>query len=135
LPAAPAPRPHCDRDAGVAAVESDPRRRGRAAPGSRASVLVGIARAWRPRRRLTGRYSAGTFSALMGREEHIEFQGRVVEVLPAGNFKIELENGHQVLAHLGGKLRKHRIRVVLGDKVTVALTPYDPTRGIVVYRG
>ena len=46
-----------------------------------------------------------------------------------------LENGHQVLAHLGGKLRKHRIRVVLGDKVTVALTPYDPTRGIVVYRG
>ena len=52
-----------------------------------------------------------------------------------GRFRIELENGHQVLAHLGGKLRKHRIRVVLGDKVTVALTPYDPTRGIVVYRG
>ena len=56
-------------------------------------------------------------------------------MLPAGNFRIELENGHQVLAHLGGKLRKHRIRVVLGDKVTVTLTPYDPTRGIVVYRG
>ena len=74
-------------------------------------------------------------SALMGREEHIEFQGRVIEVLPAGNFRIEIENGHQILAHLGGKLRKHRIRVVLGDKVTVALTPYDPTRGIVVYRG
>ena len=55
--------------------------------------------------------------------------------MPAGNFKIELENGHKVLAHLGGKLRKHRIRIVLGDKVTVALTPYDPTRGIVVYRG
>lgn len=71
----------------------------------------------------------------MAREEHIEFQGKVVEVLPAGNFRIELENGHQVLAHLGGKLRKHRIRVVLGDSVTVALTPYDPTRGIVVYRG
>jgi len=71
----------------------------------------------------------------MGREEHIEFQGRVIEVLPAGNFRIELENGHKVLAHLGGKLRKHRIRIVLGDKVTVALTPYDPTRGIVVYRG
>jgi translation initiation factor IF-1 len=82
---------------------------------------------------LVGR--AVTFSAPMGREEHIEFQGRVIEVLPAGNFRIELENGHQVLAHLGGKLRKHRIRVVLGDKVTVALTPYDPTRGIVVYRG
>ena len=53
----------------------------------------------------------------------------MIEVLPAGNFKISLENGHQVLAHLGGKLRKNRIRVVLGDKVTVALTPYDPTRG------
>jgi translation initiation factor IF-1 len=71
----------------------------------------------------------------MGREEHIEFQGRVIELLPAGNFRIELENTHQVLAHLGGKLRKHRIRIVLGDKVTVALTPYDPKRGIVVYRG
>jgi len=52
----------------------------------------------------------------MGREEHIEFQGRVIEVLPAGNFKIELENGHQVLAHLGGKLRKHRIRIVLATR-------------------
>lgn len=85
--------------------------------------------------RLTLTRAAVTLHARMGREEHIEFQGRVIEVLPAGNFKIELENGHQVLAHLGGKLRKHRIRVVLGDKVTVALTPYDPTRGIVVYRG
>jgi translation initiation factor IF-1 len=86
--------------------------------------------------RLTRGGLASNFSpATMGREEHIEFQGRVIEVLPAGNFKIELENGHQVLAHLGGKLRKHRIRIVLGDKVTVALTPYDPTRGIVVYRG
>jgi len=71
----------------------------------------------------------------VGREEHIEFQGSVPEVLPSGNFKIELENGHQVLAHLGGKLRKYRIRIVLGDKVTVALTPYDPNRGIVVHRG
>ena len=52
----------------------------------------------------------------------------------ASSLWLELENGHQVLAHLGGKLRKHRIRIVLGDKVTVALTPYDPTRGIVVYR-
>ena len=81
------------------------------------------------------RASEYPLARLMGREEHIEFQGRVIEVLPAGNFRIELENGHQVLAHLGGKLRKHRIRIVLGDKVTVALTPYDPTRGIVVYRG
>ncbi len=88
-----------------------------------------------PRDELTVGGRASTFLHPMGREEHIEFQGRVVEVLPAGNFRIELENGHQVLAHLGGKLRKHRIRVVLGDKVTVALTPYDPTRGIVVYRG
>jgi translation initiation factor IF-1 len=71
----------------------------------------------------------------MGREEHIEFQGSVIEVLPSGNFKIALENRHQVLAHLGGKLRKYRIRIVLGDKVTVALTPYDPNRGIVVRRG
>jgi translation initiation factor IF-1 len=62
----------------------------------------------------------------MGREEHIEFQGRVIEVLPSGNFRIELENGHQVLAYLGGKLRRHRIRIVLGDRVTVALTPWCP---------
>ena len=71
----------------------------------------------------------------MPKEELIETEGKVIEALPNAMFKVELENGHQVLAHLGGKLRKHRIRVVLGDKVTVALTPYDPTRGIVVYRG
>jgi translation initiation factor IF-1 len=71
----------------------------------------------------------------MSRAEHVELQGKIVEVLPAGMFRVELETSHKVLAYLAGKLRKHRIRVVLGDRVTVALSPYDPTRGMIVYRG
>ena len=70
----------------------------------------------------------------MGREEHIEFQGRVIEVLPAGNFRIELENGHQIIAHVAGRMRKHYIRLVPGDRVKVELTPYDLTKGRITYR-
>ena len=70
----------------------------------------------------------------MARSEHVEMGGTVVEVLPAGLFKIELPGGHKVLAYLAGKLRHHRIRVVLGDRVTVAVSPYDPTRGMIVFR-
>ena len=70
----------------------------------------------------------------MGREEHIEFQGRVIEVLPAGNFRIELENGHQIIAHVAGKMRKHFIRIVPGDKVSVELSPYDLTKARIIFR-
>lgn len=66
--------------------------------------------------------------------EKIEAEGNVVEALPNAQFKVELENGHQVLAYLSGKMRKYYIRVLLGDRVKVELTPYDVTRGRIVYR-
>jgi translation initiation factor IF-1 len=71
---------------------------------------------------------------LMSREDHIEFEGTVVEVLAGGLFKVRLDSGLEVLAHLAGKMRKYRIRIVLGDRVRVAVSPYDPSRGRIVYR-
>lgn len=70
----------------------------------------------------------------VGTKEKIEVEGTVVEALPNAQFMVELENGHQVLAHLSGKMRKYYIRVLLGDRVRVELTPYDLTRGRIVYR-
>ncbi|MFN8547690.1 MAG: translation initiation factor IF-1 [Candidatus Eisenbacteria bacterium] len=64
----------------------------------------------------------------------MEFSGTVVEPLPNAMFRVELENGHLVLAHISGKMRKHFIRILRGDKVTVELSPYDLSRGRVVYR-
>ena len=61
-------------------------------------------------------------------------EGKVVEALPNTTFRVELENGHEVLAYLSGKMRKHYIRVLLGDAVRVELSPYDLTRGRIVYR-
>ncbi len=71
----------------------------------------------------------------MAKEDLIEMQGRVVETLPNTTFRVELENGHVVTAHISGKMRKHYIRILTGDKVTVQLTPYDLTKGRIVYRG
>ena len=68
------------------------------------------------------------------KEPPIEMQGTVIEVLPNTIFRVELENGHVVTAHLSGKMRKHYIRVSKGDKVTVELTPYDLTKGRITYR-
>jgi translation initiation factor IF-1 len=68
------------------------------------------------------------------KEEAIEVEGTVVETLPNAMFKVELENGHQVLTHVSGKMRKHFIRILPGDKVKVELSPYDLTRGRIVYR-
>lgn len=68
------------------------------------------------------------------KEEAIELEGTVVEPLPNAMFKVELENGHQVLAHISGKMRMHYIRILPGDRVTVALSPYDLTRGRITYR-
>jgi translation initiation factor IF-1 len=67
-------------------------------------------------------------------QEKIEVEGTVTEALPNAQFKVELENGHEVLAHLSGRMRKYYIRVLLGDRVRVEMTPYDLTRGRIVYR-
>jgi translation initiation factor IF-1 len=70
----------------------------------------------------------------MAKEETIQVEGKVIEPLPNAMFKVELENGHQVLAHISGKMRMHFIRILPGDKVTVELSPYDLSRGRIVYR-
>lgn len=70
----------------------------------------------------------------MAKEEPIKVQGKVVETLPNAMFKVELENGHMVLAHISGKMRMHFIRILPGDTVTVELSPYDLTRGRITYR-
>ena len=70
----------------------------------------------------------------MAKEEPIEVEGRVIEPLPNAMFRVELENGHRVLALISGKMRMHFIKILPGDKVTVELSPYDLTRGRIVYR-
>ena len=70
----------------------------------------------------------------MAKEEAIEVMATVVEALPNAVFRVELENGHEVLAHISGKMRKHFIRILPGDNVLVELSPYDLTRGRIVYR-
>jgi translation initiation factor IF-1 len=70
----------------------------------------------------------------LAKEEAIEVEATVVEPLPNAMFRVELDNGHQVLAHISGKMRKHFIRILPGDKVKVELSPYDLTRGRIVYR-
>ncbi len=71
---------------------------------------------------------------IVAKEEAIEVEGVVRESLPNTMFRVELQNGHVILAHLSGKMRKHYIRIVPGDKVKVALSPYDLTRGRIIYR-
>jgi translation initiation factor IF-1 len=70
----------------------------------------------------------------MPKEESIVVEGTVLETLPNAMFRVELPNGHKVLAHISGKMRMHFIKILPGDKVTVELSPYDLTRGRVVYR-
>lgn len=70
----------------------------------------------------------------MAKEDAIELEGVVVEPLPNAMFRVELENGHTVLAHISGKMRMHYIRILPGDKVIVELSPYDLTRGRITYR-
>ena len=70
----------------------------------------------------------------MAKEDFIEMEGTVVGTLPNTMFRVELENGHVVTAHISGKMRKHYIRILTGDKVTVQLTPYDLTKGRITYR-
>ncbi len=70
----------------------------------------------------------------MAKEDLIEFSGTVSEVLPNAMFRVKLENEHEILAHTSGRMRKNRIRVLAGDKVTVEMTPYDLARGRITYR-
>jgi len=70
----------------------------------------------------------------LAKEEAIEIEGTVRESLPNTMFRVELQNGHRVLAHLSGKMRRHYIRIVPGDRVRVALSPYDLNRGRIIYR-
>jgi len=71
----------------------------------------------------------------LSKEEAIELEATVVEALPNAVFRVELENKHQVLAHISGKMRKNYIRILTGDAVTVEMTPYDLSKGRIVYRG
>ncbi len=81
---------------------------------------------------------AGLFSKrtnILAKEEAIQMEGVVIETLPNTTFRVELENGHVVTAHISGKMRKNYIRILTGDSVTVELTPYDLSKGRIVYRG
>jgi translation initiation factor IF-1 len=71
----------------------------------------------------------------MAKEDNIEMEGTVVDTLPNTMFRVELENGHIITAHISGRMRKNYIRILTGDKVRVELTPYDLTKGRIVYRG
>jgi len=71
----------------------------------------------------------------MAKEEAIQVEGVVIETLPNAMFRVELKNGHRVLAHISGKMRMHFIKILPGDTVAVELSPYDLTRGRIVYRG
>jgi translation initiation factor IF-1 len=70
----------------------------------------------------------------MSKEDAIQMEGRVIDTLPNTTFKVQLNNGHVVIAHISGKMRKNYIRILTGDAVTVELTPYDLTKGRIVYR-
>ncbi len=79
--------------------------------------------------------SASQDLMILAKEEAIQMEGVVTETLPNTTFRVELENGHVVTAHISGKMRKNYIRILTGDKVTVELTPYDLSKGRIVYRG
>ena len=71
----------------------------------------------------------------MSKQDLLEFKWKVIDLLPNAMFRVKLENGHTVTAHTAGKLRKNRIRVLQGDNVTVEMTPYDLTKGRIIFRG
>ncbi|CAL4322675.1 Translation initiation factor IF-1 [Buchnera aphidicola (Neophyllaphis podocarpi)] len=70
----------------------------------------------------------------MNKEENIEMQGTVIDTLPNTMFRVELENKHKIIAHISGKMRKNYIRILTGDKVTVEITPYDLSKGRIIFR-
>jgi translation initiation factor IF-1 len=70
----------------------------------------------------------------MSKEDHIEMEGKVVETLPNTTFRVQLDNGHLITAHISGKMRKHYIRILTGDRVKVEMTPYDLSKGRITFR-
>ncbi len=76
----------------------------------------------------------GDNSGTMAKEELIEMRGKVNEVLPDSRFRVTLENGHELIAYTGGKMRKHHIRIIAGDDVSLELSPYDLTKGRIMFR-
>jgi len=80
------------------------------------------------------KYNQRVQQQAMAKEESIEMEGTVIETLPNTMFRVQLDNGHIVTAHISGKMRKHYIRILTGDKVTVQLTPYDLTKGRISFR-
>jgi translation initiation factor IF-1 len=81
-----------------------------------------------------GRRSAGTSDAVDSREDHVQLDGTVMQVFAGGQFEVETDAGPKIRAKLCGRMRRYRIRVILGDRVTVALSPYDLKHGMIVYR-
>lgn len=86
-------------------------------------------------------YSAGLFkvplwgrSGYMAKEDHIEMEGKVIETLPNTTFRVQLDNGHLITAHISGKMRKNYIRILTGDRVKVEMTPYDLSKGRITFR-
>ena len=73
-------------------------------------------------------------ASTLNAKDFIEIQGEVLELMPAASFRVALENGHEILAHISGKMRMHFIKILQGDKVTVELSPYDLTKGRITYR-
>jgi len=75
-----------------------------------------------------------TTQTTMAKDDSIELQGTVVKVLPATMYRVKLENGHEILAHISGKMRKFFIKITTGDRVTIEMSPYDLTKGRIIYR-
>ena len=75
-----------------------------------------------------------TDNNVINSKDFIEMQGEVIELMPAATFRVELDNGHEILAHLSGKMRMHKIKILPGDKVKVQISPYDLTKGRITYR-
>lgn len=70
----------------------------------------------------------------MAKEELIEMQGAVTEILPDARYRVKLDNGHELVAYTGGKMRKHKIRILAGDKITIEMSPYDMDKGRIIFR-
>ena len=85
--------------------------------------------------RLLNKYCKQCKIRIMAKEDNLEFEGEVIETLPNTTFKVRLENDHVIEAHISGKMRKHYIRILTGDKVKVEMTPYDLTKGRITFRG
>lgn len=83
---------------------------------------------------MTNQKTSGADNATLNSKDFIELQGEVIELMPAAMFKVALDNGHEILAHLSGKMRMNKIRILPGDRVKMEISPYDLTKGRITYR-